>query len=244
MGKRIISRRRGAGSNVYKSPGHRFKGSSSHVGLEEFMKGGLMQVVDIINDPSNTAPVMVLLTEAFEKCLQFAPVGVKVGDLLAFGPEAEATVGNTLSVSKIPEGTQIYNIELVPGDGGKLVKSSGTSAYIVSHDYERQVTVIQLPSKKKRDVPFACRATIGILAGSGRKEKPYIKAGTRFKDRKAKGKLYPRTSAVAMNAIDHPFGGSTRPGRATSAKKNAPPGQKVGNLAPRRTGVRRTKKVA
>jgi len=244
MGKRIISRRRGAGSGAYKSPGHRFKGSAKHIPLQDFLKGGVLQVVDIINDPSNTAPLMILLSESFDKCLQLAPGGIKVGDLLEFGPEAAAAPGNTLQISKIPEGTQIYNLELTPGDGGKMVRTSGTSAYVVSHDYERKVTIVQLPSKAKREIPFDCRATVGILAGSGRTEKPYIKAGSRYKDRKAKGKLYPRTSAVSMNAIDHPFGGSTKPGRATSSNKNAPPGQKVGNLAPRRTGVRRTKKVA
>ena len=83
-----------------------------------------------------------------------------------------------------------------------------------------------------------CRATIGVIAGSGRKEKPFLKAGTRHYAMKAKNKLYPQVSGTSMNSVDHPFGGSSSAtkGRPTQSSRNAPPGRKVGKIAPKRTG--------
>ena len=242
MGKRIIQRRRGAGTGPYKSPGHRFISPAKMVPLAQFKKGGLLQVTDIVKDPAHSAPLLVLIDESFERYYQLAPRGIKVGDLLEFGEDAPSKVGNTLPMYKIPEGTPIYNIEKTPGDGGRFVRTSGGNAFVVSHDKERKVTIVRLPSKRKVDISFNCRASIGTLAGAGRTEKPMLKAGNMSKAKGARNKLYPRTSAVAMNAIDHPFGGSTGPGRASSTNRNAPPGQKVGNFAPSRTGVRRTRK--
>jgi large subunit ribosomal protein L2 len=97
---------------------------------------------------------------------------------------------------------------------------------------------VQLPSSKTKRFLPDCRATIGIIAGSGRKEKPFLKAGTRHYAMKAKNKLYPSVSGTSMNSVDHPFGGSSsaHKGRPTQAARNAPPGRKVGKIAPKRTG--------
>ena len=95
-----------------------------------------------------------------------------------------------------------------------------------------------LPSSKTKDFNPDCRACIGIIAGSGRKEKPFLKAGTKHHAMKARNKLYPSVSGTSQNAVDHPFGGSSSSvkGRPTQAPRNAPPGRKVGKIAPTRTG--------
>jgi large subunit ribosomal protein L2 len=96
-----------------------------------------------------------------------------------------------------------------------------------------------MPSKKEKEFNPMCRATIGMIAGAGRLEKPILKAGKRWHIKKSKGKLWPRTSAVKMNAVDHPFGsGRSKNPKSKVPKRNAPPGKKVGLLSARRTGHR------
>ena len=95
-------------------------------------------------------------------------------------------------------------------------------------------------NKKEKKFNVNCRATIGKAAGSGRLDKPILKAGKQYHIKKSKSKLWPRTSAVKMNAIDHPFGsGRGKRVKSKIAKRNAPPGRKVGLLRPRRTGKRK-----
>ena len=98
--------------------------------------------------------------------------------------------------------------------------------------------MIELPSKKQKTFNPTCRAVIGIVAGGGRTEKPWVKAGKRHHAMRAKGRLYPRTSGVAMNAVDHPFGSGR--GRQHSnikpASPHAPPGKKVGPVSSKRSG--------
>ena len=97
-----------------------------------------------------------------------------------------------------------------------------------------------LPSKKEKQFHPDCRANIGRIAGSGRTEKPIVKAGNAYYKMKAKNKLYPIVSKNSMNAVDHPYGTSrtSKKGRPTIARKHAPPGAKVGKIKPRRTGKR------
>ena len=96
---------------------------------------------------------------------------------------------------------------------------------------------MNMPSKKEKNFNGNCRAVVGIIAGEGRLEKPVVKAGRKHHIKKAKSKLWPRTSAVKMNAIDHPFGsGRAKNPKSKISKRNAPPGRKVGLLRPRRTG--------
>jgi large subunit ribosomal protein L2 len=98
---------------------------------------------------------------------------------------------------------------------------------------------VTLKSGKIKKIDEKCLATIGIPAGGGRKEKPWVKAGKRWYAMKSRGKLFPRTKGVAMNPVDHPFGGKTKPGTPKSVSRNAPPGAKVGAIAPRRMGKRK-----
>ena len=141
-----------------------------------------------------------------------------------------------MPVGKIPEGVPVYNIELSPGDGGKLVRAGGSNATIVSHDSEK--TVIQLPSGQFKTLDSSCRATIGILAGGGRKDKPFLKAGKKYFAYKKRGKQYPVVRGVAMNPVAHPHGGGGHQhvGKPYTVKRGASPGRKVGSIAARRTG--------
>lgn len=195
-------------------------------------------VVDILHDPGRSAPVARVRYGDGQERLVLAPEGIKVGDRIAAGISAPARPGNTLLLAEIPEGTSIHNIESRPGDGGRFVRSSGTRAILIAHDVGR--ATVQLPSGELRDFNPRCRATIGVVAGGGRPEKPFIKAGKRYHTMLAKGKPYPRVRAVAMNVVDHPFGGGRgkHAGRPKTVPRGAPPGQKVGLIAARRTGKR------
>jgi len=144
--------------------------------------------------------------------------------------------GNVMFVKDVPIGTRVYNIERNPGDGGKMIRTAGGSA-IINKIYEHNKMGILMPNKHEVVVDGNCRVTIGTIAAQGKKLKPFITAGRMFYAKKAKGKLWPRTSAVKMNAVDHPFGsGRGKRIKSKIAKRNAPPGARVGHLRPRRTG--------
>ncbi len=233
MGKRLIQQRRGRGTLTYRAPKFRFKGKVKHHHLETSGK-----VIELVHCAAHSAPLMRVAYLSGEEVLNFAPEGIKIGDEITVGGSIVKD-GNVLALKEIPEGTLIHNIELNPGDGGKLVRSSGTFAKIVAKTEEN--IRVALPSKKEKVFLPNCRAAIGIVAGAGRLEKPFLKAGTRSKRMEARNKLYPSVSGVAMNAVDHPFGGSSSnsKGRPTQSPRNAPPGRKVGAIAPRRTGRKR-----
>lgn len=233
MGKNLISQRRGRGSLTYRAASHRFQGEVKH---PELNTAGT--VVDILHCAGHSAPLLEIATLSGHTALAIAPEGMKVGDEISFGAE-EIKEGNVLQLKDIPEGTSIHNIEIHPGDGGKLVRSSGVFAKIVAKT--EQGVQVKLPSKKDKLLNPACRAAIGIVAGSGRLEKPFMKAGTMYHRMAARNKLYPHVCGISMNAVDHPFGGkcSHIKGRPTQSSRSAPPGRKVGKIAPRRTGRRK-----
>ncbi|MBI2507607.1 50S ribosomal protein L2 [Candidatus Woesearchaeota archaeon] len=241
MGKRIIQQARGHGSLTYRSPGHRFVAKPAHRQLDDREKNGVVSgiVKDIIKCPGHYAPLARIKYDDDKVSYIIAPEGLIVNQEISSGTLAVVKPGNTLPLKNIPEGAQIYNIEDQPGDLGKFVRASGIFARIISKIGNK--IVVKLPSQKRKDFNPECRATIGTIAGSGRKEKPMFKAGNSYFKMKARSKLYPRTAAGAMNATDHPFGsgrgGPTFGGRSSSiAPKNAPPGRRVGMLRPKRTG--------
>ena len=240
MGKNLIQQARGKGGPTYRSPSHRFRGWAKHnMNGDSTLKGF---VVDLIDCPGHSAPLAHARYENGEECLLLAPEGLKVGKELMSGNEAAISTGNILPLKNIPKGTSIYNIESQPGDGGKFVRSSGVTAKLISKSEKK--AIVQLPSKKKKEFDLKCRACIGILAGGGRVDKPFVKAGNKFHAMKAKNKLYPSVSAGSMNAVDHPFGNSRslRKSKAKPVSRNAPPGRKVGMISPRRTGRAKGKK--
>ncbi|MFW5896406.1 MAG: 50S ribosomal protein L2 [archaeon] len=237
MGRRIQGQRHGRGSPTFRAPSHRYKADLSHRSTEA-SEGDVVagEVVDIEHDPARSAPLAAVEFEDGDQRLVLAPEGVGVGDTIQVGVSAAIEPGNTLPLSEIPEGVQICNVEANPGDGGKFARASGVSAQLMAHD--RNVAVVQLPSDEVKRLDPDCRATIGVVAGGGRTEKPFVKAGNKYHKMASRGTKWPRVRGVAMNAVDHPFGGGGRqhPGKPKSISRNAPPGRKVGDISSRRTG--------
>src|SRR3989344_129680 len=182
MGKNLIQQARGKGGPTYRAPSFRYRGEASHRQFDEKVVKG--EIVDIIHCPGHSAPLAQIIYENGEKSLLMAPEGMKVGDLVESGREAQAEIGNTTSLRNLPEGTIVYNLESNPGDGGKFVRAAGTFARIVAK-VKNQI-IVQLPSKKERAFDPECRACIGIIAGGGRTEKPLLKAGHAYYKMKAK----------------------------------------------------------
>ena len=141
--------------------------------------------------------------------------------------------GNVLTLANIPEGTAVHNIEKLPGDGGKFVKTAGTSATVVSRG---TVVIVQMPSGELKEFNPNCRAAVGIIAGNGRQDKPFAKSGKKYHTLRSRSKAYFHVKGVAMNAVDHPHGGGSHPhvGGPSTISRNAWPGQKVGRLSPKK----------
>lgn len=237
MGKRIISQNRGRGTPTYRAPSHRYKASLKHPKVDG--NGTLTgTVVGIEHDPARSAPLAKVSFANGEERMILAPEGMAVGTTISCGAEAEVRPGNVLPLQKIPEGVPVCNIESKPNDGGQFARASGVYATVVSHDKGK--TVVQMPSGEMKWLNSKCRATIGIVAGGGRLDRPFLKAGKKYHKMKTRAAKYPRVRGVAMNVVDHPFGGGNRqhPGRPTTVGRNAPPGRKVGQIAARRTGRR------
>ena len=232
MGKRIIPRRRGRGRR-YKAADNRFKGDARH----PRSKSSSGKVVELLHDPGRTAPV-AKVEDQNGTYTMIAHDGMHVGQEVSAGHGAELNTGNTAYIGSIPEGTKIYNIEMKPGDGGKLARAAGNAATIVSHGKK---TIVRLPSKAQKAFDNMCRATIGSVAGSGRGEKPIAKAGKNFYRNRARPKIWPKVRGVAMNAVDHPHGSGRKQtiGINSTVSRNAPPGRKVGHIAAKRTGAKR-----
>ncbi|MBI5001569.1 MAG: 50S ribosomal protein L2 [Euryarchaeota archaeon] len=228
MGKRIITRRRGTGTSTYRSPSHRHLGDIRHPRSAE----GVGKVLDIMHAPGRSAPVaQVQYGEA--KWLVISAEGMHVGQEIETGRDAPIELGNTLPIGMIPEGTIVHNIESIPGDGGKFIRAAGAGATVVSH---AATTIVQMPSGQFKNIKPECKATIGLVAGSGRREKPYAKAGKKFYAYQSKAKRYFKVKGVAMNALNHPHGGGGHPhvGKPSTVGRNAPPGRKVGRLSPQK----------
>lgn len=243
MPKRIIQQARGKGSTTYKAPSFKYKGASKHLGIDRSLNGPVKgTVIDIIHCRGHSAPLIKVSFENNENGLIVAPENIKIGDNIVYGTQ-EVQNGNCLKLKDLTEGTIIYNIESNPGDGGKLVRAGGAFARVLANLKDH--VVVMLPSKKQKSFSPECRASIGVVAGSGRLEKPLLKAGKKYFKMKAKNKLWPSTSACAMNAVDHPYGGtsSSRKGRPTIAPRFAPPGRNVGMLRPAKTGRAKAKRI-
>lgn len=231
MGKRIIQQARGHGSHTYRVRRKAFRYRLKYPSKLE----GDGKIVKLLDSPGHSAPLAKI---EHSKGFFYVPAfkGMVEGEKISF--EKEISPGNILKLKSIPVKTQIYDIESRPGDGGVFIKTAGNSA-IINRIVGDQIYIL-FPSKKERKFNRNCRAIVGVVAGSGRLDKPVIKAGKKYHMKKAKSKLWPRTSAVKMNAVDHPFGsGRGKNPKSKIAKRNAPPGRKVGLLRPRRTGKRK-----
>lgn len=238
MGKRIISQRRGRGSTTYRSPSFRYVAKVKHRPYDEIERTSIVKgkIVDILNCPGHSAPLVAIEYENGEIDFNLAAEGIHTGKNISSGQMSKPETGNITPLKNIPVGSQIFNIESRPGDGGKFMRAAGSSAVIISKS--KDAVTIQFSSKKMKELNPECRAVIGTAAGSGRLEKPILKAGKRMHMMRAKNKLYPLTSGVAMNAVDHPFGSGRgrHIGKSKVAPRNAPPGRNVGSIRARRTG--------
>lgn len=231
MGKRIIIRARGKGGPRYRAPSHRYAGKIS------YSFSGDAEIVDIIHDPGRDAPLAKLKTPDKKEKLIVAAEGVKIGDKISLGKGKEPKTGNIIPLSEVPKGSYVFGIETSPGSGPKLCCSAGTHAIVISHDLDK--VIVQMPSRVFKSFNPDCLVTVGIAAGGGRGDKLFVKAGQAFYAMQARNKLWPRTSPVKMNPVDHPFGGHTKPGTPKSISRWASPGQKVGSISSRRTGRRK-----
>jgi len=237
MGKRIISQNRGRGSPTYTAPSHKYKADIKHLPFRDQTIAA--RIVDIVHDSVRNGPIaLVKLPDRREEYV-LAVEGLGTGDWIYAGENVEISPGNTTYLKNIPEGTPVCNIEKVPGDGGKFVRASGTFALVVSREEDK--VIVQMPSGELKSFHPLCRATIGIVAGGGRVDKPFVKAGKKYHKMKSKAAKWPRVRGVAMCAVYHPFGGGKHQhvGRPKTVGRNAPPGRKVGSIAARKTGVRR-----
>ena len=210
MGKRLITQRRGSGTSLYRSPSHRHVDDVRLPAMSE----GTAVIKDLIQAPGRTCPLAVL-------------------DLNGRTDYQLAVEGTITKLSNIPEGTLVHNVEARPGDGGKFVKTAGSSGTVVSRGDK---VMVLMPSGVIKEFSPDCRAAIGVVAGGGRGDKPLAKAGKNVHTLRSRSTAPFKTKGVAMNPVDHPHGGGSHAhvGGPNCQKRTASPGQKVGFLPPKK----------
>ena len=213
---RITSRHMGGGSK------HKFR-------IIDFFrkKKNMKATVDRIEyDPNRTAYIALITYEDKEKAYIISPQGLKVGDTVEAGRNIEIKTGNSLELKDIPPGTSIHNVELIPGNGGKLARSAGSS--ITLSGYDGDYAILKLSSGETRKVNSTCIGTIGIVSNPDQKNVKIGKAGRN----RWRGKR-PQTRGVAMNPVDHPHGGGE--GKTSGGRSPVSPwGQSAKGLKTRR----------
>jgi len=234
MGKRILVQRRGRGGSQFRSPSWKRDGPVRYPPLAA--ASGRGYVVDILHEPGLNAPVAKIRLENGVEFFNYAAEGLYVGQVVEVGEAASPKTGNVMTLGKIPEGTMIFNVEKRPGDGGKFARSGGTYAVVIGQKPEENKTIVRLPSGRTVEVDSRGRATVGIVAGGGRIEKPLLKAGKKYYRAKAKAWKYPVVRGKAMSPYAHPHGGGSHQKGGTPVPKTASPGQKVGFIGSRCTG--------
>ena len=176
------------------------------------IKDGVPATVATIEyDPNRSSRIALLNYADGEKRYILAPEGLKVGDKLMSGPEADIKVGNALPLKNIPVGTQVHNVELKIGKGAQMVRSAGTSAQLMAKENDQ--ALLRLPSGEVRKVHVNCRATIGLV---GNHEHENITIGKAGRSRWLG--IRSANRGVAMNPCDHPHGGGE--GRSPVGRKN------------------------
>jgi len=217
----VVSLKKSGGRNVYgrMTSRHRGGGHKRRYRLIDFKrdKNGVPATVATIEyDPNRSARIALLNYQDGEKRYIIAPDKLTVGDKVISDTTALPDPGNSLELRNMPLGTVVHNIELVPGKGGQMARSAGTSAQLVAKT-DRYVT-LKLPSGEIRMVLGNCRATVGTVSNPDHMNVTFGKAGrSRWKGRR------PHTRGVAMNPVDHPMGGGE--GRASGGHPRSPWGQ-------------------
>ena len=163
-------------------------------------KQGIAKVVSIEYDPNRTAFIALVNYADGEKRYIIAPQGLQVGAMVESGDNVAPEIGNALQMKNMPLGTNVHNIEMQPGQGGKLARSAGSSAQLTNK--EDRYAVLKMPSGELRKILINCYATVGVVSNSDHNLQSMGKAGrNRWKG------IRPRTRGVAMNPVDHPMGG-------------------------------------
>ena len=200
----VVIKKKHAGRNSYGKITVRHRGGGNKVKYRiiDFRRNDTeaAKVIGIEYDPNRTAYIALLENESGKKSYIIAPVGLKDGDIVYSGAEADIKPGNTLPLANIPTGTFIHNIELHPGKGGQLVRSAGSAAQLISKENDQ--ALIRLPSGEVRIIALNCKATIGQV---GNIEHDTVKVGKAGKTRH-KG-IRPTVRGSVMNPCDHPHGG-------------------------------------
>ncbi|MBR6579349.1 MAG: 50S ribosomal protein L2 [Clostridia bacterium] len=200
----VVIKKKHAGRNSYGKITVRHRGGGNKVKYRiiDFRRNDTeaAKVIGIEYDPNRTAYIALLENESGKKSYIIAPVGLKDGDVVYSGAEADIKPGNTLPLANIPTGTFIHNIELHPGKGGQLVRSAGSAAQLISKENDQ--ALIRLPSGEVRIIALNCKATIGQV---GNIEHDTVKVGKAGKTRH-KG-IRPTVRGSVMNPCDHPHGG-------------------------------------
>ena len=219
-----VIKKKNAGRNSYGkiTVRHQGGGNKQKYRIIDFKRQteGPATVIGIEYDPNRTAYIALVQYENGKKAYVIAPAGLKDGDVIYSGADADIKAGNTLPISSIPVGTFIYNIELYPGKGAQLVRSAGTAAQLMAK--ENGEAQVRLPSGEVRIIRLDCKATIGQI---GNIEHDTVKLGKAGKTRH-KG-IRPTVRGSVMNPCDHPHGGGEgrspigRPGPVTPWGKPA-----------------------
>ena len=200
----IVTKKKNAGRNSYGriTVRHRGGGNKVKYRIIDFKRQSTAPatVVGVEYDPNRSAYIALLQNEEGAKSYIIAPVGLKDGDVVYSGADADIKPGNTLPIANIPVGTLIHNVELYPGKGAQLVRSAGVFAQLIAK--ENGVAQVRLPSGEVRIIRLDCKATIGQV---GNIEHDTVKLGKAGKTRH-KG-IRPTVRGSVMNPCDHPHGG-------------------------------------
>jgi len=201
----VTTLRKSGGRNVYGriTVRHIGGGAKQKYRIIDFKrdKDGInAKVAAIEYDPNRTANIALLYYVDGEKRYILAPVGLKVGDTVESGPDADIKPGNALPLANIPVGTLIHNIELKPGKGGQLVRAAGNAAQLMAK--EGEYAQVRLPSGEVRMISMLCKATVGQVSNIEHENISIGKAG-----RKRWMGVRPTVRGVVMNPVDHPHGG-------------------------------------
>jgi large subunit ribosomal protein L2 len=199
-GKSSSGGRNSAGRITARHRGGRAKRRYRHIDFKRTKDGVPARVASIDYDPNRSASIALLNYADGDKRYILAPQGLRVGAQVVSGEGADIAPGNSLPLARIPTGTVVHNVELVPGQGGRLGRAAGTAIQVVAK--EGPMVSLRLPSSEVRMVRGECRATIGTLSNA---EHQNVKIGKAGRNRH-KGKR-PQTRGVAMNPVDHPHGG-------------------------------------
>jgi large subunit ribosomal protein L2 len=184
-------------------------------------------VASIEYDPNRTAFIALLNYADGEKRYILAPQGLQVGMTVVSGDAVAPEVGNSLQMKNMPLGTVVHNIEMQPGQGGKLARSAGSSAQLTNK--EAKHAILKMPSGEVRRVLINCYATVGVVSNSDHQLESMGKAGrNRWKG------IKPRNRGVAMNPVDHPMGGGE--GKASGGQPRSRNGQYSRGLKTRTKG--------